>query len=108
MANRANSYELLRTTVTCEVLHPEKGAVIRDRLSRTTDIWRLWVLSELTADGPWDCIHRQRHAVITRRDKSAAGTIYSIPRVSVTARGEAEGGADVRISDSAAVSRASH
>ena len=108
MANRAKSYELLRTTAICEVLHPEQGAVIRDRLSRTTDKWSLWALSELTANGPLDCIHRQRHPVITRPDKSDAGTICSIPKASVSAQGEAEGGADARISDSAAVSRASH
>jgi DNA-binding HxlR family transcriptional regulator len=52
VAKRAKSKELLDAAAMCEALHPEKEAVIRDVLSRLTDKWSLWALSELTADGP--------------------------------------------------------
>lgn len=52
VAKRAKSNKLLDAAAMCEALHPEKEAVIRDVLSRVTDKWSLWALSELTADGP--------------------------------------------------------
>lgn len=52
MAKRRKSNKLLDAAAMCEALHPEKEAVIRDVLSRVTDKWSLWALSELTADGP--------------------------------------------------------
>lgn len=52
MAKRTTSKKLLDAAAICEALHPEKEAVIRDVLSRVTDKWSLWALSELTSDGP--------------------------------------------------------
>ena len=52
MAKRAKSKKLLDAAAMCEALHPEKEAIIRDVLSRVTDKWSLWALSELTSDGP--------------------------------------------------------
>jgi len=36
----------------CKSLDSDREAVIRDVLSRVTDKWSLWALSELTSDGP--------------------------------------------------------
>jgi hypothetical protein len=52
VAKRTTSKKLLDAAAICEALHPEKEAVIRDVLSRVTDKWSLWALSELTSDGP--------------------------------------------------------
>jgi len=52
LAKRGKSNKLLDAAAMCEALHPQKEAVIRDVLSRVTDKWSLWALSELTAAGP--------------------------------------------------------
>lgn len=49
MAKHAKSKKLLDAAAMCEALNPEKEAIIRDVLSRVTDKWSLWALSEVTA-----------------------------------------------------------
>jgi len=48
---------------------------------------------------------RRRRALNSRLDNSAAGSFHRIPTSSVTAQGEAQAGADLRIADSALVVR---
>lgn len=51
MAKRAQSQKPLDAAEMCKALEPNREAVIREVLSRVTDKWSLWALSELTADG---------------------------------------------------------
>lgn len=49
---KRKSKRLLDAAEMCKALDPGREAVIRDVLSRVTDKWSLWALSELTTDGP--------------------------------------------------------
>lgn len=52
MSKRPMPKKLLDAAEMCKSLNPDREAVIRDVLSRVTDKWSLWALSELTTDGP--------------------------------------------------------
>ena len=49
---RAKSRKRLQAAEICEALDDDQEGVIREILSRVTDKWSLWALSELKSNGP--------------------------------------------------------
>jgi DNA-binding HxlR family transcriptional regulator len=82
---RAKSRKRLQAAEICEALDADQEGVIREILSRVTDKWSLWALSELKSDGPLR-FSRLLERVEGVSQKSLTATLRGLERAGLVRR----------------------
>ena len=69
----------------CSALTAEQQALVREVLARTVDKWGLWVMTELSEDGPLRFSQLQRR-VVRISQKSLSATLRELERDGLVTR----------------------